>query len=262
MRIANGGSRVPGQYSELFRDTYQGFLSQAFETFREQFLRCSHRKGDQACFNTKNSHLKNHQARSGEVLSRGSFEAEANSESFGSNWITGIGRTIENVDRYLQDTSLGERTSIPRNHQAIMESFYGDHGPAERLMSHSTCLCCLANVPTNPLPCGHVLCLQCAQGFGTRRDNGLLEIRCCPLHPRETNWTEPISIKFKPQEAGVRVLCLERSVCSLTNPLPGSRSLVPLANKLQRRSAIHRPDCVAPGRGKGTRRNHSHPEVL
>jgi hypothetical protein len=190
-------------------------MSQAFETFREQFLRCSHRKGDQVCFNTKNSHLKNHQARSGEVLSRGSFEAEADSESFGSDWISDISRVIENVDRHLQDTSLDERMSIPQAHQAVMERFYGDHGPAERLMSHSTCLCCLANVPTNPLPCGHVLCLQCVQVFGTQRDNGLLEIRCCPLHPRLTSWTEPVAIKFKPQEAGVRVLCLERSVCSL-----------------------------------------------
>lgn len=221
---------MPGKYFKLFQDTYRGFLSQAFETFREEFLRCSYQKDGQACFNTKNSHLKNHQAQSGQVLSRGSFEAETNSESFGSDWISYIGRRIEDMDRYLQGPTLDERKSIPRRHQATMARFYSDHGPAERLKAHSTCLCCLANVPTNPLPCGHVLCLQCAQVYGTQRGNGLLDIQYCPLHPRETDWAEPVTIKFKPQEAGVRVLCLEGSVYSFAPPL--SSSLVPLANKL------------------------------
>lgn len=155
------------------------------------------------------SHLKDHQARSGTVLARGPFESRIHALTFFPAWIEDIDQNIRGLDKQLQELNVDEKVGIPRIHQAIMERFYQECGSAGLFRAHLTCLCCVRKVPSNPLPCGHVLCDHCVQMFGTDHGRGLIEMPFCPLHPLETSWSEPAQIRFKPQEAGVRALCLD-----------------------------------------------------
>jgi predicted acylesterase/phospholipase RssA len=95
-----------------------------------------------------------------------------------------------------------------------MHRFYIAIGPAGQFLSHSTCFCCLMHSPQHVLRCRHVLCTQCVRAYGRSLDanaesRSVLSLDCCPLHPDDTRWQNPCIIRFEPEHAGVRLLCLD-----------------------------------------------------
>lgn len=95
--------------------------------------------------------------------------------------------------------------------RAALESAAIDSGVVE-LTSQRTCLSCLANCPTNMLPCGphqHAICEDCIRQSGQQDDQqSLITIRNCPLGCRFTI-LHPWTIKVKPKQAGARILVLD-----------------------------------------------------
>ncbi|KAK5119234.1 hypothetical protein LTR85_007848 [Meristemomyces frigidus] len=93
-------------------------------------------------------------------------------------------------------------------HRKRMGSFYQSMGGAVQYISHATCLCCLKEVPEHALPCGHVLCARCIRAYGRRHPDNSITINFCPLHSLD-HFRQPWRIRWKPEHAGVRVLCLD-----------------------------------------------------
>jgi hypothetical protein len=93
-----------------------------------------------------------------------------------------------------------------------METFFERVPEAKMFISHSTCFCCLMQVPQHPLRCGHVLCTACIKAYGSPKQSRVTwEMKYCPLHEGETQerGTSTWVIKFKPEFAGVRLLSLD-----------------------------------------------------
>ncbi|KAK0721616.1 hypothetical protein B0T26DRAFT_800576 [Lasiosphaeria miniovina] len=202
-----------GTYSSLLRSTYYEPLKEAFNRFCEQVLRCSESVGGVRCCNTKNSHSKGHQARNGKIFSKGEYRQPFNQDKFFAQWINHIDENIKGLDNSLQQQSAradrDEKALLPTIHKNVMAHFYKANVPVSCFRSYATCLCCVAKIPENELPCGHTLCKNCVQAFGNDAGQGIFELNSCPLHHSETRWPKPAQIRFKPDEAGVRVLCLD-----------------------------------------------------
>ena len=197
----------------MLRSTYYNPLKEAFDTFCSQMLRCSARVGGQRCCNVKNLHTKGHQAKNGRSLGKGAYQSPLDPDTFFQRWIDHIDENIRDLDASLQQqcarADRDEKALLPTIHKHVMADFYRTNVSVSDFRSHTTCLCCVAKIPENILPCGHTLCKECIRAFGNDIGEGLLELNSCPLHHSETRWQKPTQIRFKPPEAGVRVLCLD-----------------------------------------------------
>lgn len=197
----------------MLRSTYYEPLKETFDRFCNKVLPCSTRVGNMRCCNAKNSHTKGHQARNGKIFAKGEYESSFNSNRFFQQWIDRIDENINELNTSLLEqcarAGQDEKALLPRIHRDTMAHFYKVNISVSSFRSHTTCLCCVARIPENELPCGHTLCKDCVQAFGNDLGQGLFELDSCPLHHSETHWPKPAQIRFKPHEAGVRVLCLD-----------------------------------------------------
>ncbi|KAL9572020.1 hypothetical protein ACKAV7_003852 [Fusarium commune] len=210
--LAATRDNIQGTYSSLLMNTYHEPLKAAFTQFCDRWLRCSFQKDGYQCCNAQNTHGKGHQAYTGRVLAKGKYQSTFDIDLFFANWIDAIDKDIQVLDDILQTQVNRDERTLPTKHRRIMAEFYRVNGPAHRIKSHLTCLCCVRNIPGNILPCHHALCKDCVQAFGLGNGQGVFELHNCPLHPFDTNWDSPARIIFKPREAGVRVLCLDGRV--------------------------------------------------
>jgi len=146
---------------------------------------------------------------SGRIIARGPYESTFVADEFFPDWINQIDKHMRELDDRLQRFD-SEKNAIPRYLANVMAKFYGTaDSSASKIRSNLTCLCCVRRIPENILPCGHVLCKACVQAHGVSIGQGLFHMNFCPLHKKETLWPKPACIRFKPDEAGVRVLCLD-----------------------------------------------------
>lgn len=183
-----------------------------------QWLRCSFHRFGRQCVNVFTSHNKGHQFKNGRVVPRATFEWSFSQEEFYPKWMTKIDQHISSLNQQLHENYSMDRQETARVvelHRKVMSEFYTGIGIQSRLggvsnlKSHVTCLCCVRKIPEHVLPCGHVLCRDCIQSFGRSLGQGLFVLSGCPLHPNENRWDRPVRIRFKPKDAGVRVLCLD-----------------------------------------------------
>lgn len=142
-------------------------------------------------------------------MARGGYQSSFSYPESFSLWINDIQKIIENLEVRVNSADKDECSFIPKMHRNIMENFYIKVQSASKFRSHLTCVCCIGKIPENVLPCGHIICKACVQCFGDSKGQGLVNMHCCPLHPTTNNWHHPITIEYKPEEAGVRVLCLD-----------------------------------------------------
>lgn len=136
-----------------------------------------------------------------------------NQHEFLPVWMGLIRDHIEQLDCQSQMVAIGgdEANYIINLHGRVMSDFFKSLGNVARLKSRTTCLCCVRHIPEHILPCGHVLCKYCIQSFGRNEGQGVFSLDYCPLHLVEsrTRWPSAARIRFKPQDAGVRVMCLD-----------------------------------------------------
>jgi len=188
------------------------------ETFWSQHLTCEFRDGSYQCVNLPAFHGKGHQNAKG-YIKPGYFESSFEPDSYVPRWKEEIKSQIQDIDRELDNASqrapsYSKEACMLQIHNDTMIKYYDALGSVRGILSHTTCFCCLMQSPEHALRCGHVLCTQCARAHGQPlHDNistrSVVRLDCCPLHPQATEWAVPCLIRFKPEYAGVRLLCLD-----------------------------------------------------
>ncbi|KAM0229457.1 hypothetical protein ACHAPO_010001 [Fusarium lateritium] len=209
--LAATRDNIQGSYSGLLRSTYATSLYEALHQFSDNWLPCSYTRDGEACHNVRNSHTKGHQGSNGKVFARGCYESSFIAEEYFREWICLVETHIKDLNERLYKYDQ-EANAIPRVLIVVMAEFYQSarlDRSVSNFKSNLTCLCCVRKVPENVLPCGHILCKACIQAHGHNVGQGLFHMHCCPLHHRETLWPRPARIRFKPDDAGVRILCLD-----------------------------------------------------
>ena len=208
-----------GRVDELFGN-YEKFFDYAMGEYLELHYPCSYVSpdGSRRCMLVRARHLpKGHQDDLG-IIAAGDYEAAFDS-TFLQQWKAQLRSAIEGLHRDFsyeleQALQLEDMNAIPEEqialdlHAEYLNQFFEAVGPAASICSHSTCFCCLMDVPEHPLPCGHVLCTACIKAYG-KQVRSSVTLTCCPLHRESTRWAKPAVIKFKPAGAGVRVLALD-----------------------------------------------------
>lgn len=208
--LAATRDNLQGSYSSLLKTTYHEPLRAAFMEFCNRWLRCSFEKDGYQCCNVRNSHEKGHQAPTGKIMARGEYRAAFFADGFFHRWVDEIDKRIKYQDNILQQLVDRDVNTLSNQHGQVMaDYFYRTTGTAKKVKSNLTCLCCVRKIPENVLPCEHILCKSCVQAAGRSVGQGVFELYFCPLHPAETRWPTPARIRFKPPEAGVRVMCLD-----------------------------------------------------
>jgi hypothetical protein len=178
------------------------------------------RKGELLkCVNLRSGHEKGHQTKDGNIFADGLYRSDFSPQTYGKTWTESIANHVEDFQAELDvlrkhgDREISDLKLFEPLHVTHMSKFFASVRDAQLFVSHSTCFCCLMQVPNHPLPCGHVLCTSCIKGFGRRKSRVTCEMLFCPLHQEETEikWQNqlPWIIKFNPEFAGVRLLSLD-----------------------------------------------------
>jgi hypothetical protein len=166
------------------------------------------------------THEKGHQNSQGKIIAAGAYTSRFRADRYYPTWRKNIKTAIGVIHRDLLDQqSRGDR-GVPEEqhllklHSDLMDQLYETIGSAGDFLSHSTCFCCLMQAPQHTLPYGHVLCSPCIRSYGQqssekKENKFVFKMDNCPLHPAETKWQPPCIIRFKPDHAGVRLLCLD-----------------------------------------------------
>ena len=231
LMLAAAREDMQGGYKTLLRHVFAKPLEEAFFEFRNLWVRCAFRQAGVVCCNASRSHDKGHQAASGKIISRGAYIPPRSAKPLDTfqDWMEDIEKHLEDLNGRVHSAGdhaagegphMAERDLVSKLHQTQSVQFYrpfSDPRFTPRLVSNATCFACIRNVPEHVLPCGHALCRPCIQSFGkpvggSRLTNsGVFELNFCPLlHASGKSWEgQPVRIRFKPKDAGVRVLCLD-----------------------------------------------------
>jgi hypothetical protein len=166
------------------------------------------------CALTKSGHTKGHQNAEGKILAAGEYITNFRADEFSETWIRALKHHLEGIEKKLSELKfkrekITELEIASQLHRDNLNEFFSSLGGASRFVSHTTCYCCLRELPEHPLPCGHILCSPCVEQYGERHDKTVIQLESCPLHRYDTRMIPPWEIKVKPRHAGVRVLCLD-----------------------------------------------------
>lgn len=233
LMLAAAREDMQGQYKTLLGHVFAGPIEDAFWEFKKRWVRCGFVKDGVVCCNVQSSHDKGHQAQSGKILGKGPYMPPSLKELSYNEWIKNIGVHLDQLNRRANrngyntggadEGDMTEKDAVSKLHQDESCNFYRQFGHpglgfTPKLVSNATCFVCIRNIPEHVLPCAHALCRSCVQSFGepvggTRLGgSGGYELQRCPLlHPDgKSGWEgQPVRIRFKPRDAGVRVLCLD-----------------------------------------------------
>lgn len=165
------------------------------------------------CAGTRQGHGTEHQTVKGRMIGVGEYESNFSAESYEPEWICYLKTEInECQDEYrdsldVEPLDISGRRIACKLHLEQINDFFTDLGSALPFKSHASCFGCLVEIPRHPLPCGHVLCDKCVRDHGNKGHNRI-QLDFCPLH-KLTSFEFPWEISYKPEQAGVRILCLD-----------------------------------------------------
>ncbi|KAI0868821.1 hypothetical protein GGS24DRAFT_494248 [Hypoxylon argillaceum] len=215
-----------GSAIEFFDSNFKDACENALQDFCKQFWPCEFEvdglRGKGRCVNTLERHQKGHQLKGRQYP--GDYIASFNFADMLPVWLDWVRFWLERCQSYLlRRPRAREEDLVPQIHRHNIHRFFEQIGGSLLYFSHSICLCCLRELPEHPLQCGHVLCTPCMKTYGEleRRlagypdsvfPRGQISLSRCPLHvPRKAEFelVEPRTIEWKPDLAGVRLLCLD-----------------------------------------------------
>lgn len=205
-------NRKLGLAGPVFKQ-YIDHFDETLDDFCEKIWPCEFVSSKGRCVNVRAGHTqKGHQLSRGQILAAGDyvshFTAETYRQEFRSHIFTNLQELLSSLTT-LTGNSGAEHEAASKLHESmILGPFYRHVGGAENFVSHSACLSCLVLPAQHCLPCGHVVCTQCAKDFGTPRGQNQVEMKFCPLHKDETLDLRQM-VMLKPDNAGVRVLSLD-----------------------------------------------------
>ena len=195
---------------------YEKFFERAVGEYLALHVRCAYSSpnGTRRCNMVQARHdVKGHQDQRG-VIASGDFVSPFGI-AFASQWARQHKEAMSQLEidfcyrRESTGSTLSDRRIAWDLHLESLNDFYGNMGAsATTVRSHATCLCCLKDTPQCALPCGHVLCEQCARACGRQSELSLM-VDCCPLHRIDSRWEKPATLGLKPPEAGVCALSLD-----------------------------------------------------
>ncbi|KAF4462509.1 patatin phospholipase, partial [Fusarium albosuccineum] len=89
-------------------------------------------------------------------------------------------------------------------HRSILAA-HSDHWPS--LKNNKSCFSCLTQVPQHKISCGHWICENCLQAFGTSdaADPLLFSLKQCLLDGQVAN----LEVRIRPPTAGHSILCID-----------------------------------------------------
>lgn len=215
-----------GSAIEFFDSNFKDACENALQDFCKQFWPCEFEvdglRGKGRCVNTLERHQKGHQLKGRQYP--GDYIASFNFADMLPVWLDWVRFWLERCQSYLlRRPRAREEDLVPQIHRHNIHRFFEQIGGSLLYFSHSICLCCLRELPEHPLRCDHVLCTPCMKTYGEleRRlagypdsvfPRGQISPSRCPLHvPRKAEFelVEPRTIEWKPDLAGVRLLCLD-----------------------------------------------------
>jgi hypothetical protein len=203
--------------NKLLEDHYMHYCQDAYDDFCDRYWLCSYANKRGRCVGVQQGHSdKGHQNAAGKIIAAGDYRSSFSESRCEDKWISSLKQEMNRIQTLKEESSFGRSNAnmdslATQLHRRLMVEFYDSVKPASYFMSHSTCFCCLRELPEHALVCGHILCTLCIQAYGseTLNGHGRFEMAECPLHPHEERWKPPTSIQLKPALAGVRILCLD-----------------------------------------------------
>lgn len=164
--------------------------------------------------NVRARHNKGHQNEKGKIIHAGDYQSSFSADDYGKQWLQSLQSHLAKVQQEYEERDSRDARTASSNQTALdlhkkhMASFFEKMGHAANYVSHTTCLCCLKEVPEHGLPCGHVLCTACVQAYGSSTDDPQVFVQSCPLHPGDV-FSPRWQVHFKPEYAGIRALALD-----------------------------------------------------
>ncbi|RFU29557.1 hypothetical protein B7463_g6774, partial [Scytalidium lignicola] len=204
-----------GLASDIFPQ-YEQPIDDALNDFCNRGWPCEwiHPKKRTRCINMENGHTKGHQLKNGKVYS-GSYQSSFSPASYRETFRANVFYAFEDSLKKLQEDDRKthqdeERVAAMIHKETTLNYFFEKlRGPNDCLFSNTSCLVCLMNTTEYRLPCGHIICAPCLQGYGYAKGDILIEIDSCPLPHDRVMWDKTWPVSVKPEQAGVRILCLD-----------------------------------------------------
>ncbi|KAF2461117.1 hypothetical protein BDY21DRAFT_297819 [Lineolata rhizophorae] len=205
---------IKGDPGKVLEEQYLDHCDSALIDFCSFFLQCSYEspRGER-CIVSREGHSKGHQNEKGKFIGHGNFSSPFSFEKFQDEWLQHLTENIERFQQRLQD-SMHRNHHVPeikvasQIHLDWVNDFFRSLGDPRKFVSHSACFCCLREMPEHPLPCGHVICPECAKAYALPKRECNILLDSCPLHSKDT-FQGRYAIQTKPELAGVRVLTLD-----------------------------------------------------
>ncbi|KAK8121780.1 hypothetical protein PG984_010450 [Apiospora sp. TS-2023a] len=202
---------------------YMDHVDDALENFCDQHWPCEffNPKTGVRCVNVRFGHTaKGHQSADGKVFATGEYQSkfsfENNAHEFRQKVYSCLTQLLQQLTTDHRLGTSEERAALSIHQTMVMRSFFrrATHNSSSSrthaaLTSHTACFCCLFGQAEHCLPCGHVLCTQCLQGYGEQRNVHGYRIFGCPMEEIDGGREEACIIYVKPASAGVRILTLD-----------------------------------------------------
>ncbi|KAK8075762.1 hypothetical protein PG997_010425 [Apiospora hydei] len=202
---------------------YMDHLEDALENFCDQHWPCEfvNPKTGVRCVNVRFGHTaKGHQSADGKVFATGEYQSkfsfENNAQEFRQKVYSCLTQLLQQLTTDYRFGTSEESAALAIHQNMVMRSFFrratynsSSNKSHAALTSHTACFCCLFGQAEHCLPCGHVLCTLCLQGYGEQHNVHGYRVFGCPMEEIEGGREEACTIYLKPASAGVRILTLD-----------------------------------------------------
>lgn len=176
------------------------------------------------CVNVRIGHSsKGHQNKDGRIFARGEYFVRCSFENNQEEFHAGAYFSLEHFLHQLVDcVRRGEPQEVAaaKLHRVNLLEFFqksSSESPVVKLHDRSVCWCCLFESPEHSLSCGHVLCTPCLKAYGRSERRTMVRIHECPFESYGRSQSQLIYIK--PENAGIRMLVLDKYCCLPFAPL-------------------------------------------